>query len=242
MNSIDLSILKNVPKFDCMSVVEITPLAPLSMVSDMPGSFYKTLHVPNKKMLCGLFENMLGWHIDWSDRNEIIKDVKRIRKKQGVQYTDNVNGSTYKPLLMDYFELEDDVKYANFKNACFYNDLWNRGYRRSDTFKHMNGCRNIDFGILSERYSVFDRIDNLQDVEKKVKDSKKDEWFKEHIGCVPFYYTTPTTREYVDFNGCYSYNLKMDCKLLEMLLESSNNNIGYLGNSEGWVNVKIMKI
>ena len=63
---------------------------------------------------------------------------------------------------MDYFELEDDVKYANFNGVCFYNDLWNRGYRRSDTFKHMNGCRNIDYGILSERYSAFDYIDSLK--------------------------------------------------------------------------------
>lgn len=239
--NIDLSILKDVPKLDCMSIVEITPLAPLSMVSDMPGSFYKTLHAPNKKMLCGLFENILGWHIDWADRNKIINDVKTIRKKQGIRYVDNVSGSTYKPLLMDYFEIADDVKYTDFKNVCFFNDLWSRGYRRSDTYKHMNGCRNIDFGILSERYSAFDCIDGLK-VSSNEKTKKKDEWFKEHIGCVPYYYSTPTTREFVDFEGRYLYKLKIDCKLLDLLLDGSNNNIGYLGNSEGWVNLKIMKI
>ena len=63
-SNIDLSILKKLPELKTQAVLSIRPLAPLSMVSELPGSFYKTLKYPSKKMLCGLFENMLGWHFD----------------------------------------------------------------------------------------------------------------------------------------------------------------------------------
>ena len=63
-SNIDLSILKKLPELKTQAVLSIRPLAPLSMVSELPGSFYKTMKYPSKKMLCGLFENMLGWHFD----------------------------------------------------------------------------------------------------------------------------------------------------------------------------------
>lgn len=56
--NIDLSILKKLPELQTQAVLVIRPLAPLSMVSELPGSFYKTMKYPSKKMLCGLFENM----------------------------------------------------------------------------------------------------------------------------------------------------------------------------------------
>ena len=49
------------PELDKRVVLAVRPLAPLSMVDELPGSFYKTLKHPSKKMICGLFENMLGW-------------------------------------------------------------------------------------------------------------------------------------------------------------------------------------
>lgn len=61
---IDLSILRKMPELDKRVVLAVRPLAPLSMVDELPGSFYKTLKHPSKKMICGLFENMLGWHFD----------------------------------------------------------------------------------------------------------------------------------------------------------------------------------
>ena len=80
--NIDLSILRKLPELQIQAVLVIRPLAPLSMVGELPGSFYKTMKYPSKKMLCGLFENMLGWHFDNKLRLEIFKDVAKIRKKQ----------------------------------------------------------------------------------------------------------------------------------------------------------------
>lgn len=76
-------------------MLEIKPLAPLSMATDIPGSYYKTLKSPDKKMLCGLIENILGWHIDLSDRKKVIKELKSVREKQKKGYRNFAVGSTY---------------------------------------------------------------------------------------------------------------------------------------------------
>lgn len=103
--NIDLSILERLPELKMQAVLTIRPLAPLSMVSELPGSFYKTMKYPSKKMLCGLFENMLGWHFDNKLRLVIFKEMVKVRKKQKIDLKKEqvMQGSTYLPLLMDYF-------------------------------------------------------------------------------------------------------------------------------------------
>ena len=109
MGNIDITILKEIPNLTEKYDLIIEPLAPLSMVEEFPGSFYKTLKSPSKKMICGLFENILGWHLGWQDRKQIMDDIKKIRKKQKVKFESMQNGSTYIPLLMEYFEIEDNT-------------------------------------------------------------------------------------------------------------------------------------
>lgn len=222
---VDLSILKRRPVLDTTVCMEIRPLAPLSMVSEMPGSFYKTLLYPSKKMICGLFENMLGWHFDRKIRNEIFNDWKKVMKKEkiAVNIKDYQQGSTFIPLLMDYFDISGQPTMVNFKGMCNYTDLWSRCYRRSDSSMHMNGCRNIDISLVPERNRGFENKD-------------KEKWFKEHIGQVPCFYTTPTNREYVDINATYSIQMSIDSELIK-ILRKVENGISYLGNSEGWVQV-----
>ena len=56
-----------------------------------------------------------------------------------------------------------------------------------------------------------------------------DDWFKNHIGQFPFYYSTPTTREFVNLDGIFKIKLSVDKQLLDMLsVGLQNNNIGYL--------------
>lgn len=162
-SNIDLSILKKLPELQTQAVLTIRPLAPLSMVSELPGSFYKTMKFPSKKMLCGLFENMLGWHFDNKLRLEIFKDMAKIRKKQKIELTKKqfIQGSTYLPLLMDYFDISGNISLKEFKSMFNYSDLWNRGYRRSDSNKHLNGCRNIDVSLVAERYNLFTKWNGL---------------------------------------------------------------------------------
>lgn len=239
--NIDLSILKNSKYSKVNAMLEIRPLAPLSMVSEMPGSFYKTLQYPSKKMLCGLFENMLGWHFDNKVRTEIFKEMAKLRNKQKLKIKKEqfVQGSTYLPLLMEYFDIGDKVVFKDFKSVFNYSDLWNRGYRRADSNKHLNGCRNIDISLVAEKARLFEE---WKDLGSKESEANKDKWFKENIGKIPCFYTSPTSREYVALDAIVSIPLLIDSRLLNLLCSRiAVYDLGYLGNSEGWVNVKIEK-
>lgn len=235
MKDINIELLKNMPALDTHAVVCIRPLAPLSMVSDMPGSYYKTLKKPNKKMICGLFENILGWHIDLADRKLLYRDLKKVRNKAKWTFIDKYKGSTYLPLLMDYFEIEGDVQIDKLKSACFYDDMWKRCFRRDDVggglLTHVNGCQNIDYSIIAE-YHTFDDKDNRE----------KERWVYDHSEQFPFYYSTPTKREFLYLDGIFKINLCIDNNLFtELSNKVYQNNIGYFGNSEGWIDIKIVK-
>lgn len=232
---IDISILKSVPNLNSHAILEIRPLAPLSMVSDVPGSYYKTLPYPNKKMLCGLFENMLGWHFDKKMRDDIFKVWAKCMKKQKivVNKRDFQQGSSYIPLLMNYFELIGSPSIKSFRKMCYYIDLWNKCFRRSDSPIHLNGCKSIDDRVIADKQAVFSKDKSDSEIKKK--------WFKNHIEQIPCFYTSPTNREYVDLDALYEIQINIDRKLLAMLNETSCG-VCYLGNSEGWVQVDIKSI
>lgn len=237
-----LSILKEFPNLDCEVLLTIEPLAPLSMVSDMPGAFYKTDKLPSKKVLCGLFENVLNWHFSRDDRMLILNDVKKLRIKQKRDYCEYAEGSTYLPLLMDFFEIVD-FKLTNVSSICFYVDYWSRAFRRSDSIRHINGCKHMDTDTIKKFHSDIEAIDLLEKISSSEKNKKKDNWFKKEIGKFPCFYYTPTQREYVVLNGMYEFRLNVSSELFQMLKSVVKDcNIAYLGNSEGWVNLKIEKI
>jgi CRISPR-associated protein Cas5 len=257
---IDISILKKNPVLNTKVILEIEPLTPLSMVSELPGSYYKTLKLPDSKMICGLIENLLGWHIDLADRNVIAKEMRELRKKMAkkndvVEFRDRTKGSTYCPLLMDYFEIKD-IKPV-FSKVLFYDDLWSKSYRRSDSADtHMGGSSNLSYGIIAKIHYMKDKISELSDKIKveKDKETKKEyerqktdviseinNFFKQNIGCFPLFYSTPTKREYIEIKGVYKIGIEMDNKLYTLIKERiMTNNICYLGTSEGWVNLNIL--
>ncbi|BAR49589.1 type I-PGING CRISPR-associated protein Cas5p [Tannerella forsythia] len=236
-SKIDLAVLQKIPHKIVKTKLVVEPLAPLSMVSEMPGSFYKTLNVPSKKMICGLIENVLGWHIDWRDRKVIQQDIKELRKRQKAVYSNEAKGSTYIPLLMEYFDIIDQPT-IDFSEVCFFNDLWKRCYRRADEVVHPKGTDNIDYRYIPQKWKLKRDEKNRE----KVDDKALKEFFKEKIDFFPMYYTTPTVREYIHLHGRYIIPMLMDEKLFTMLYDIlDTNNIGYLGNNEGWVNLKLSK-
>lgn len=245
MQYIDLTILKKTPEQNMKVILEIEPLAPLSMVSELPGSYYKTLKSPDKKMLCGLFENILGWHIALSDRNVIIKDlikerqkgIKEVEKKRAIQkHIESFrSGSTYYPLLMEYFEILLPV----IPSMEFYDDLWKRAYRREDADVHPKGTINLDYRIIPLKR------EQPRDKEKpqKIDNGALFSFFKENMSSYPLYYSTPTTREYISTQGNFQIQIAMDAFLYEMICAKlSAESIGYLGNSEGWIELKLTKL
>lgn len=225
-----LSILKKIPNLDQEVIVEIAPLAPLSMVSDLPGSYYKTLKSPSKKMLCGLFENILEWHIDAADRKEIIKEMKKVRHKQKMEFPTE-SGSSYQPLLMEYFEIRLQMSSSSFQ----YNDYWNKAFRRADAIVHPKGTFNLSYELVSKKRELTRNEKKRSHVDDKALES----FFKENKDAYPLYYSSPTGREHIVFDGKISIKLLMDFSLYNALSQKVNDNITYLGNSEGWVDVKI---
>lgn len=231
---LDISILKKEPSLDVNVMLEIEPLAPLSMVSDLPGSYYKTLKSPSKKMLCGLFENTLEWHIDAADRKEIIKEIKKIRKKQNLSFPEEV-GSSFAPLLLEYFE----VKIKKLPPFFHFDDYWSKAFRRADAIVHPKGTVNLNYELVSRKR-------DLQRNEKKeslIDDKALESFFKKHKEGYPLYYSSPTGREYIHLAGKYQFKLEMDRSLFQMLQKKVESvNIGFLGNSEGWVNLNIIEL
>ena len=231
---LDISILNKIPELDKEIILEIEPLAPLSMVSELPGSYYKTLKSPSKKMVCGLFENILEWHIDIADRKEIIKDVINVRKKQKLEFPET-SGSTYAPLLMEYFEIILVV----LPILSHYDDYWSKAYRRADAVVHPKGTFNLSYEIIELKRE----LTRNEKKPNQVDDKALEEFFKRNKDRYPLYYSSPTGRECVFTNGKYKFKIKMDSllfKMLEQQLENVNN--ASLGNSEGWVNVKIQEL
>ena len=255
-SNIDLSILKKLPELQTQAVLIIRPLASLSMVSELPGSFYKTMKFPSKKMLCGLFENMLGWHFDNSLRLEIFKDMIEVRKKQKINLKKEqfIQGSTYLPLLLEFFSLNGQPRFEPIKpleggdiGFMYYTDLWSRARRRYNTYVQVNGSRHISLAVIKELYNKIMHSDSdgsniNKQIDNWLKSPDKSNSEKYNWQQLPFYYYTPVSREYIEINGIIKIPINIDADLFCLLKRNINNSVTYLGNSEGWVEVEIIKV
>lgn len=243
---IDLSILFQKPEKTVKAILTIEPLAPLSMVSTMPGSFYKTLDIPSKYHLCGAFENALGWHFDENFKNrELGKDGKKenlrsqirkrvltyLKKQKAELPTWEESDVGYEPLIAHLFEVGLVIKPA----LIHYKDLWKQMRKRNDAYSHPNGTMNLSFDLIPLKMGLA-RNDN-----GTVTNDAIAGFFKAHTGGYPMYYTSAGSREFVvAILGSYQIGLDMTEGLFAALEAAfSENNIAYLGTNEGWVNLKI---
>lgn len=226
--TIDISLLFEEPKLDKEVVVIVRPLAPLSMVSNLPGSYYKTERVPTKQMLCGLFENLLGWHFSEDDRKRIFKEIKKHHsKKYKVEIKEEKSESGYQLLLGYYFETTPQVLVPVLKH---YEDLWTQHLIGGDE-RHSNGSIHYDWRIEYEREEV------------KGDSNAHTKFFKSNRGSFPQYYRAVPKREFIIAQGDYRIKLLIDARLLSKLKSIvEENNSGYLGTSEGWVDVNFQEV
>lgn len=225
---IDLNILFQKPELDKNVVLGILPLAPLSMVSDIPGTYYKTQEIPDKYKLCGLFENILGWHFGKNDRIAISKKVKEfhLKKLKNKDFEVAESNSGFKPLLYDFFEMGLVVK----PQSSFYNDLWKKSFSRMDADTHAKGTPNIDYKILQKKHLFL-----------KSEEGSLPVFFQKYKSNYPMYYTSPTLREYVIYEDQIQITLKINKDLSDLLkIAVSENPTAYLGNSEGWIELNII--
>jgi CRISPR-associated protein Cas5 len=260
--NINLKILFEKTDKTVNTMLTIEPLAPLSMVSTMPGSFYKTLAEPSKHQLCGAFENALGWHFDENFKNRLLgrsgrketvrsqikKQVEAFWKKNKIEEADWESSDVgYEPLLYHLFDIGLKVK----PPMIFYKDMWKQMRKRGD-WGHASGSPNLDVSLIAEKLHLLTTLEKLEadakkEDKKKVKEDNTktlDGFFKENKGSFPQYYTTVGNREYIAITeGVFRFQLKMTQGLFDALeLAFRENNVAYLGTSESWVNFKIQKL
>ena len=226
----DIALLFQNPALSQKAVLEIEPLAPLSIVSTLPGSYYKTQNAPTKYNLCGILENALGWHIGPKDRKAILKAMEKSYKKQFKANPLKKESSEvgYQPLINHLFEVELSVMPAILNR---YDDYWKQQMKASDN-RHVKGTPNMSWQLFEERRQI------------DIGDNKGlDYLLKNNPGQFPMYYTSPTPREFIVVEGTYTYKLSISPFLFSRLIEAlEENNVAYLGTNEGWVHLSIKEL
>src|SRR5680860_886801 len=244
----DLSLLFEKPEKDKQVILTIEPLAPLSIVSTLPGSYYRSLSKPTKFNLCGMFENILGWHIGQKDRKQILKNMKKVfKQKYKISDFDiETSSSGYTSLLGHLFEVE--LVFVP-PTVTRYDDLWTQQLKHNDK-RHMDGTANLSLHVIKEKKQLkmeTQAVDNNIKLDKREKSKKKDSLINDFVSSnldkLPMYYTSPTPREFIVIEGAYQIKLSISSYLLnafENLLKE--NNLSYLGTNEGWVDLSIKEI
>lgn len=242
--ALDLSFYKDAPDLSAKAELTIEALAPLSMVSSQPGTYFRSELAPTRHMVLGMLENALGWHFHGALRQELRKGLAKVAKKgagRNTPFKDSAwlkgnlssSGSKYESLLDHHVELS--LKQA--PKTLGYDDLWSMLNRRDDdTFD--TGSRNYSFE-LEDYVSAFN---SSKANNKKGGKEQKLDWDKKKIRpFFPQYYYSPTKRAYIIPRGEYIYDLKSTSILIESIESALLEPIGplYLGTNDGWVDAKL---
>jgi len=117
----DLNFLLEDPDFSTKAKLTIDALAPLSMVTSMPGKYYRSQPEPTDEMLYGLLENALGWHISTKERNELLKQLKKKHNQE--LYESGVGYASLLQFHLRFFEISFASRQFSFvrleKRACY---------------------------------------------------------------------------------------------------------------------------
>lgn len=232
----DLKFLLEPPEFSVKAMLIIEALAPLSMVTSMPGKYYRTQPEPTDAMLYGLLENALGWHIADSERKTLVKKLER---KHGMTAATTSVG--YESLLQ--FHVRFAVR--SLPPLLHYGDLWAQ-HLKGGSF--LDGSRNYDKRVIPLMNAYRDRDNTgvtISDRASASKDLEKLNDFRNgdqiHVNVVrryfPQYYASPTPREYVIPQGAYKYMVETSTELAQMLADAFAAPAAplYLGSNDGWV-------
>src|SRR5205085_10188999 len=233
---LDLNSLLQPPEFSTRAILTIDALAPLSMVTSMPGKYYRSQPEPTDAMLYGLLENALGWHIAEGERKVLVKKLER---RFGTQATTTRVG--YTSLLQ--FHVRFAVK--SLPPLSHYDDLWAQ-HLKGGSF--LDGSRNYDKRVIPLMNAYRDREKTGVIINDRANASKESEKLHEfrngdqiHVNVVrryfPQYYASPTSREYVIPQGVYKYVIETSAELARMLAIAFADPAAprYLGSNDGWV-------
>lgn len=214
----------------------IDALSPLSMVSSLPGKYYRSQREPTPQMLYGLIENALGWHISDKERKEL---EKKLKKKFGMEL--EKSGVGFVSVLQFHLRFSTSV----IPPLLHYDDLWAQ-HLKGGSF--LGGSRNYDNQAIkimnaerAKRIAIDDKGASSKNVDKLYNFQDGD---KVHVNVVkpyfPQYYVSPTPREYVIPQGEYIFVAKTSENLAEMIKDAFENPAAplYLGSNDGWVEAR----
>lgn len=238
-NNIKIEVLFEKPEPTIKASLFIEPLAPLSLVTSMPGAYYRSQREPSEFMIYGMLENLLGWHFTDSERDLIIKALKKHYKKayktdKNLASIDfNKTGVGFKPLLQHHLKIEKLLLKPHIES---FDDYWTQHLKDVDQ-RHAKGTRNYDYRIENEANDIYV-------MEKEKRDHAWKELFEKKTALFPAYYQTPTKREFIIVSGKFGYPILANESVLNLLINAVNNleNPLYLGANEGWIDLKIEKL
>lgn len=257
MNNLDLSFFLEPPDLDTTARLIIDALAPLSMSTAQPGTYYRSQPAPTDAMLYGMLENALGWHFPADVRSDILDNLRQAAKdelgrghplKKEPWITgdeDTESGSGYISLLQHHLAFETAI----VPETMHFDDLWARHARSTGT-QFPGGSRNYD--IRLERIVNLEGSDEISFGDRssyKIRDPKElsevGAGDKVHVKAIrpqfPQYYTSPTKREYIIPDGPYRYRIRTTETLAKQLQAALDDPAAplYLGNNDGWVNARL---
>jgi CRISPR-associated protein Cas5 len=250
---IDLSILLEPPERTVRGTLVIEALAPLSMSSSQPGSYYQTSQAPSDAMLLGMIENALGWHLGPADRKTIHKHLVKRRKKEhrNTEWADApwISGepagseSGYVSLLGHHLVFDGVTEIPVMLG---YDDLWARQQRDPGGRAFFKGSRRYDAALepiinrAKQGQLVFgDRKENktlsLDELLRAPDDAAIN--YKSVRDRFPMFSISPTPRGYVVPLGPYRFGASTTPLVSDMIAKALADPAAplYLGSNDGWV-------
>lgn len=258
VGTLDLSFYKETPELTAKAELTIEALAPLSMVSSQPGTYFRSELAPTRHMVLGMLENALGWHFHGDLRRELRKGLAKVVKKgagRNTPFKDSTwlkgnlssSGSKYESLLDHHVELS--LKQA--PKTIGYDDLWSM-HLHDKGGNFLGGSRAYDAAIealitatKSSDEGVKVEFGDRKGFERMTLDealSKRGA--KINVAAIreafPQYYVSPKKRGYVIPKGNYVFEVSTTNTLAQYLAKVLSDPQGplYLGSNDGWVDVK----
>lgn len=248
----DLTFYLDPPDLTVRGVLVLDALAPLSMVAELPGHYFRSQPAPTPAMLYGMLENALGWHFDEATRREALKDLAKAAKKQHKKgpWADHpwLSGkpetppSGYLPLLAFHVAFGP----PSLPPRMTYDDLWSQNLHDPASQNFFGGSRHYDGALediitrsVQKDVTFGDRA-GFETVEVEQFDdapSGAQLNFKSVRPGFPAYYASPKKREYVVPDGLYRIPVRTTLRLAKQLTEAFEHPAAplYAGSNDGWV-------
>ena len=252
----DLSFYLEPPDRTARGALVVRALAPLSMVSAQPGSYYQSAQAPSDTMLLGMVENALGWHLGPADRKAALKGLQKQAKtahgrtewagSPWLTEKPEASASGYVPLLRHHLAFDG---LREIPKTIGYDDLWARQAHRADDF--WGGSRRYDarlegiVGMLRSGEATIAaskaKATHTEADEVLAGVAAGDSVFQTAMKPqFPYYYASPTPRGYVVPLGEYRFGASATPAVAGLLAAALDDPAAplYLGSNDGWVEAR----